>query len=210
METKTEDLICSRSSTGEGPHHHPSFSLYKNIKLQICSVESFMPNCLISGLKTVSLGAVLLIKICLLYVHELFPEVYCPQVFIPVLQRTLQLLEGIIYNREELVGIDRLTIMCKEALVGCYQRYYSQSQVSAPSKSLTHIASASDEQLRKDQKTDPEGTRLWNAVQVKLAKVVLILRQLSSHKEILPVSHFSSYLKKVSPATDSPPELAAV
>uniref|UniRef100_A0A0B6ZRF0 ENTH domain-containing protein n=1 Tax=Arion vulgaris TaxID=1028688 RepID=A0A0B6ZRF0_9EUPU len=124
-----------------------------------------------------------------------------------VVLRSLQLLEGIIYNNEELVAIDHLTSMCKEALISCFLNSDAKHQTSTPGDSSAHIHLLLNEQ----QKTEPEREKSWlpSAVQVKSAKVILILQQLSSQKEIIAPSRFKNCLFSSSPPSDLNGELAA-
>ncbi|CAL1529215.1 unnamed protein product [Lymnaea stagnalis] len=90
-----------------------------------------------------------------------------------VVIRTLQLLEGMIYNKEELISIDCLTALCKEALVACLtsSQAVSQTVIATPGE-------GGGKQVANNN--------LWLSAQTKLTKVILTLQQLSSHKEILP------------------------
>lgn len=109
------------------------------------------------------------------------------------MQRSLQLLEGIIYNKEELVEINELTMMCKESLVNCFQRGHSQNHpVSSQQRNSTQVQKLSSEYQDIERVIDVQ--KLWSAVQFKAAKIILILQQLSSHKEIMSTLYFENCL----------------
>ncbi|CAG5121681.1 unnamed protein product [Candidula unifasciata] len=123
-----------------------------------------------------------------------------------VVLRSLQLLEGIIYNREELVEIDQLTVMCKESLVSCFQ--HGSSQCHPVSSQLRNSAQAK-RSLNKNLEIENEISieKLWSAVQFKSAKIILILQQLSSHKEILASVNFENCLNSTLPAENTSQKL---
>lgn len=109
------------------------------------------------------------------------------------MQRSLQLLEGIIYNKEELVEINELTMMCKESLVNCFQLGHSQNYpVSSQQRNSTQVQKLSSEYQDIERVIDVQ--KLWSAVQFKAAKIILILQQLSSHKEIMSTLYFENCL----------------
>ncbi|XP_005100546.1 AP-4 complex accessory subunit Tepsin [Aplysia californica] len=106
-----------------------------------------------------------------------------------VVIRALQLLEAILYSREELVHVDLLTSVCKQDLVDCYR---SCGPTSAPPGGET----ASKAETMTAPLGDDEEKHLWQSVRMKVTKVILILQQLSSHREILALSELADFLPK--------------
>ncbi|KAH9495813.1 hypothetical protein Btru_013367 [Bulinus truncatus] len=90
-----------------------------------------------------------------------------------VVLRALQCLEGVMYNREELISVDTLAAMCKEALVTCFNNCQERLHVSQTIG-------------QNDLSQSP-----WSSVRAKLAKTALILQQLSTHKDILPKANLA-------------------
>ncbi|XP_059165378.1 AP-4 complex accessory subunit Tepsin-like isoform X2 [Physella acuta] len=102
-----------------------------------------------------------------------------------IIVRSLQLLEGIIFNNEELISLDLLTSICKDGLITCYNN------------SLTHIQSDKETGLHSDQLSNLNQS-LWSSVQMKSAKIGLILQQLSSQKEVIPSTLINNLFTTVS------------
>uniref|UniRef100_A0A2C9L9T5 AP-4 complex accessory subunit Tepsin VHS/ENTH-like domain-containing protein n=1 Tax=Biomphalaria glabrata TaxID=6526 RepID=A0A2C9L9T5_BIOGL len=101
-----------------------------------------------------------------------------------VVLRALQLLESVIFNREELINIDTLAAMCKVTLVTCYNNCHTRLEESP------NIRGSKNQLSNQSQ---------WSSVEVKLAKVVLILQKLSSHKDILPAERLTGFNSCVAP-----------
>ncbi|KAK0048484.1 AP-4 complex accessory subunit tepsin [Biomphalaria pfeifferi] len=101
-----------------------------------------------------------------------------------VVLRALQLLESVIFNREELINIDTLAAMCKGTLVTCYNNCHTRLEESLNIR-------GSKNQLGNQSP--------WSSVKVKLAKVVLNLQKLSSHKDILPAERLTGFNSCVAP-----------
>ena len=94
-------------------------------------------------------------------------------------QRCLQLLEAMIYSRQELISFDDLATSCKHDLVNCFHRLSLLCGSSETcERDLTQVT----------QSTLPpnkENTLLLKSCKMKVVKIILILQNLSSHQEIL-------------------------
>ncbi|RUS69405.1 hypothetical protein EGW08_022836 [Elysia chlorotica] len=120
-----------------------------------------------------------------------------------VIVRALQLLEGLLYNSEELVAPDNIASICQGALVDCFKT----SQTNVQTLKQTNSSDVSKADIKIDQtdkcpkkdgdnqiKSPKECHRLVNTLYTKSAKLILSLQQLSTFSEILPSSNFMSFM----------------
>ncbi|GFR71863.1 AP-4 complex accessory subunit tepsin-like [Elysia marginata] len=125
--------------------------------------------------------------------------------------RALQLLEGLVYNSEELVPADNVVSICQRPLVDCFVASQTEAQTLNLSHGiqqdysgitgLDHAETSaqndlSSQCLQEDQiKCSKNYSCLVNTLYAKTAKLILSLQQISScGTEIMPTSYFKGFL----------------
>ena len=102
-------------------------------------------------------------------------------------QRSLQLLEAIIFHKDQLVNIDVLTSLCKNNLIKCMKNFSETSD-----KKEDNLTCEMNEFGNCVNGYKETYNFLMEAAKVKFIKTVLILQQLSSFSDLVSNLDFSN------------------